>query len=72
MRWLRGERWWRREKVRTHVGSPQKGEQFATGNEVHDHVEVCCVLEAAPQINNERMLHSEQHLLFIICVIDLL
>lgn len=59
-------------KRQAHVGSPQKGEQFATGNEVHDHVKVCRVLEAAPQINNEGMLYSEQHLLFIVCVIDLL
>jgi hypothetical protein len=42
------------------------------GNEIHDHVKVCCVLEAAPQINYEWMLYSEQHLLFIVRVIDLL
>ena len=57
---------------KAHVGSSQKSEQLATGNEVHDHVEVCCVLEATPQIDYERMLYSEQHLLFVVCVINLL
>lgn len=60
------------KEKKAHVGPSQKGEQFAAGDKVHDHVEVCCILEATPQIDYERMLHSEQHLLLVVCVVDLL
>ena len=57
---------------KAHVRSSQESEQLATGYEVHDHVEVCCILEATPQIDYEWMLYSEQHLLLIVCVVNLL
>ena len=39
---------WRHKKKQAHVGSAQKREQFPAGDEVHNHVQVCRVLEAAP------------------------
>lgn len=57
---------------KAHVGSSQKSEQFATGYKVHDHVEVCCILKAPPQIDYERILYSEKHFLLVVRVIDLL
>ena len=49
----------------THVRSPQEREELAAGHKVHDHVQICGVLECAPEIDDERMLHRLEHHLFV-------
>lgn len=45
---FRGRMHGAKRKKEAHIGSAQKSEEFSTGDEVHNHVEVCRVLEAAP------------------------
>ena len=56
----------------TYVRSSEKCEQFAARNEIHDHVEIGRILEGAPEIYDERMLNSLEHMLFIIRMFNLL
>ena len=56
----------------THVRSSQKREQLTTRHKVHDHVEVGRVLEGAPEVDDERVLDSHEHLLLVPRVRDLL
>ena len=56
----------------THIRPSQKSEQFASRDEIHDHIQIRRILERAPEVNNKRVLHGSEHLLFIVRVLNLL
>jgi hypothetical protein len=56
----------------THVGAAEEGEELAAGDKVHDHIEVGRILEAAPEVDDNWVLHALKHVLLVVRVRDLL
>lgn len=54
------------------LGLAQQAEELAALDKVHDHVEVLCVLEGAPQGDEEGVLDLLQHAALVVGVLDLL
>lgn len=50
----------------------QQAKQFTTGNEIHDHVQVVDIAKRAPQVDQKRMSHPDEHLPFRVGMLDLL
>lgn len=60
-----------RRESNTHIRPPQKREQLSARHEIHDHVQIREILERAPEVDDEGVLHGEEQSLFVVCVVDL-
>jgi hypothetical protein len=56
----------------TNLTLAKEGEELAARDEVHDHVQVLRVLKRPPQVDQERVSYSLEHLTFRVGVLDLL
>lgn len=56
----------------TDLALAEKTEELSACDEVHDHVEVVCVLESAPEVDEEGVSHTNQHLPLRVGVFHLL
>lgn len=51
---------------------PEDREQLSSDHVIHDHVQVPHIMERAPEIDQEGMLHALQNHLLVVGVLDLL
>jgi hypothetical protein len=56
----------------THLRLAQQREEFAAGDKVHDHVEIARVGKRAPEVDEERVPDTDEHLALRVGVLDLL
>lgn len=56
---------------KTHIRPSQQSKKFAARDEIHDHVQIRRILKGPPKIDDERMLYSFEHFLFVIRVLHL-
>lgn len=61
----------RARKRPTHIGPPQKRKQFSTSYKIHNHVQIREILEGAPEVDDERVLHGEEQSLLVVRVVHL-
>ncbi len=59
-------------KDNTHLTLPEQAEQLSTRHKVHDHVKVVDVLESAPEVDEEWVPHTNEHLALRVGVLYLL
>lgn len=55
-----------------HLTLPEQTEKLSARDEIHDHVEIVDVLESAPEVDEEWVPNTDEHLTLRVGVLDLL